>query len=184
MKDFLSVNCVFSPAASGVGTVFLDIPNFDPKRLVAIINQTRGVMIYSTGSIDLRYSSISGNTLTLFFDTTGHSASDVLQVIYNSDSPLEVIADKTNETISLLNILVDLLFSNAIVDAGQRQKIVIDAITAGLTLATVTTVGTVGTVSAVSSVTNVTSLFGVDRQMYHDMLNSLYDSGIRNRIDL
>ena len=184
MKDFLPTTYTFTPGTSGVGTVTLDIPNFDPKRLVAIINQTRGIVIYSTGSVDLRYSSISANTLTLFFDTSAQNANDILQVIYNSDAPLEVIANKTDETIGLLKILVDLLFSNAIVDAGQRQKIVIDAITAGLTLATITTVTGVTTVSTVSSVSNIAALFGVNNQAYNDMINSIYDSGIRNRITL
>jgi hypothetical protein len=181
MKDFLPTTYTFTPGTSGVGTVTLDIPNFDLKRLVAIINQTRGIVIYSTGSVDLRYSSISANTLTLFFDTSAQNANDILQVIYNSDAPLEVIANKTDETVGLLNILVDLLYSNAITDAGQRQRIVIDAITTGLTLAAVTTVNTVSTVSTVS---NLTNLFGVNQQMYMDMLHMQYDSGIRDRITL
>jgi hypothetical protein len=89
-----------------------------------------------------------------------------------------------DQTVGLLKILVDLLYSNAITDAGQRQRIVIDAITAGLTLAAVTTVSTVSAVTAVSSVTNLAALFGVNQQMYMDMLHMQYDSGIRNRVTL
>lgn len=102
--------------------------------------------------------------------------------------PTQIIQDATSQaiqvqdqTVELLKILVDLLYSNAITDAGQRQRIVIDAITAGLTLATVTTVTGVTTVS---SVTNVAGLFGVNQQMYMDMLHMQYDSGIRDRITL
>lgn len=102
--------------------------------------------------------------------------------------PTQIIQDGTSqtiqvedETVGLLKILVDLLYSNAITDAGQRQRIVIDAITAGLALATVTTVTTVSTVS---SVTNVAGIFGVNQQMYMDMLHMQYDSGIRDRITL
>lgn len=108
--------------------------------------------------------------------------------------PTQIIQDATSQaiqvqdqTVGLLKILVDLLYSNAITDAGQRQRIVIDAITAGLTLATVTTVGTVSAVTGVttvSAVTNLAGLFGVNQQMYMDMLHMQYDSGIRDRITL
>lgn len=94
------------------------------------------------------------------------------QIIQGDTSQAIEVED---ETVGLLKILVDLLYSNAITDAGQRQRIVIDAITAGLTLATVTTV---------SSVTNVAGIFGVNQQMYMDMLHMQYDSGIRDRITL
>jgi hypothetical protein len=100
------------------------------------------------------------------------------QIIQGDTSQALQVAD---QTVGLLKILVDLLYSNAITDAGQRQRIVIDAITAGLTLATVTTVNTVSTVSTVS---NLTNLFGVNQQMYMDMLHMQYDSGIRDRITL
>lgn len=178
MKDFLPTSYTFTPGASGVGTISLAIANFDPKRLVAIINQTRGVVIYATGSTDTRYTNITGSLLTLNVDTSTHNANDTIQVIYNSELPLEVVASNTDQTVGLLKILVDLLYSNAITDAGQRQRIVIDAIAAGLTLATVTTVTTV------SGVTNVAGIFGVNQQMYMDMLHMQYDSGIRDRITL
>jgi hypothetical protein len=103
------------------------------------------------------------------------------QIIQTDTSQALQVAD---ETVGLLKILVDLLFSNAIVDAGQRQRIVIDAITAGLTLSNITTVAGVTTVNTVSSVSNIAALFGVNNQAYNDMLNSLYDSGIRSRITL
>ena len=94
------------------------------------------------------------------------------QIIQGDTSQAIEVED---ETVGLLKILVDLLYSNAITDAGQRQRIVIDAITAGLTLAAVSTV---------SSVTNVAGIFGVNQQMYMDMLHMQYDSGIRDRITL
>jgi hypothetical protein len=100
------------------------------------------------------------------------------QIIQADTSQALQVAD---QTVGLLKILVDLLYSNAITDAGQRQRIVIDAITTGLTLAAVTTVSTVSTVSAVS---NLTNLFGVNQQMYMDMLHMQYDSGIGSRITL
>jgi hypothetical protein len=89
-KAFISPTYTFTPGASGVGTVNLSgISAFDVKRLVAVVNQTRGVVIYATGSTSTRYTAVSGSTLTLFADTTGQNSADVLQVIYEDpDSSL------------------------------------------------------------------------------------------------
>ncbi len=77
-KAFISPTYTFTPGASGVGTVNLSgISAFDVKRLVAVVNQTRGVVIYATGSTSTRYTAVSGSTLTLFADTTGQNSADV-----------------------------------------------------------------------------------------------------------
>jgi hypothetical protein len=98
-KAFISPTYTFTPGASGVGTVNLSgIASFDAKRLVAVINQTRGVTIYATGSTATRYTAISGTTLTLFVDTTGHNSGDVLQVIYDDPTALAVSGTVTANT--------------------------------------------------------------------------------------
>ncbi|MCS6281440.1 MAG: hypothetical protein HUM72_12480 [Dolichospermum sp.] len=84
MKSFIAPTYTFTPGASGVGTVNLSgISGFNIKYLVSIINQTSGVIIYSTASSSLRYTSVSGTTITLFRDTSVMSGSDVLQVVYD-----------------------------------------------------------------------------------------------------
>lgn len=91
MKSFIAPNYTFTPGASGVGTVNLSgISGFDIKYLVAVINQTRGVVIYSTGDTATRYTNLAGTTLTLNVDTSTHNSGDVLQVIYEvtSSDPL------------------------------------------------------------------------------------------------
>lgn len=91
MKSFIAPSYTFTPGASGVGTVNLSgISGFDIKYLVAVINQTRGVVIYSTGDTATRYTNLSGTTLTLNVDTSTHNSGDVLQVIYEvtSSDPL------------------------------------------------------------------------------------------------
>lgn len=83
MKSFIKPAYTFTPGASGVGTVNLSgITSFDVKRLVAIINQTTGALIYSTANPLLKFTTVAGTTVTLFFNTTGMSGADVLQVIY------------------------------------------------------------------------------------------------------
>ena len=91
MKQFITPTYTFTPGASGVGTVNLSgIASFDIKYLLAIINQTRGVVIYSTGDTASRYTALAGTTLTLNVDTSTHSSGDVLQVVYEvvSANPL------------------------------------------------------------------------------------------------
>jgi len=81
--SFIATQYTFTPGISGVGTVNLSgIDNFNASYLKAIINQTRGVLIYSTASTTLGYTSLSSKTLTLTFDTSAHSAGDRLQVVY------------------------------------------------------------------------------------------------------
>jgi len=87
MKQFTIPSYTFTPGASGVGTVNLSgISGFNVKYLVAVINQTRGVVIYSTGDTSTRYTNLAGTTLTLNVDTSTHNSGDVLQVIYEVTS--------------------------------------------------------------------------------------------------
>jgi len=92
MKAFLTPTGVtFVPGAAGVGTVAASgIDNFDVKRLVAVINQTRGVVIYATGSPLLKYTGTVPNGIVLGVDTTGHNAADTIQWIYEDPTPLPV----------------------------------------------------------------------------------------------
>jgi hypothetical protein len=91
MKTFITPNYVFTPGAAGAGTVDLSsIANFDSKRLIAIINQTRGVTVYATGSANLKASSIVGSLITLGVSTSGHASTDSLQIIYEDLTALKV----------------------------------------------------------------------------------------------
>jgi hypothetical protein len=145
MKSFLAPTYTFTPGASGVGTVDLSgISGFNIKYLVAIINQTRGVTIYATGSTATRYTALAGTTLTLAADTADHSASDVLQVIYEEMELTEIVRQMQGELEILRNTI-----GQTRVDGGGRLRVLIDQISASLTLATITTL------------TNQTSIGGV-----------------------
>lgn len=145
MKSFITPTYTFTPGASGVGTVALSgIAGFNIKYLVAIINQTRGVTIYATGSTATRYTALEGTTLTLAADTADHSASDVLQVIYEEMELTEIVRQMQGELEILRNTI-----GQTRVDGGGRLRVLIDQISASLTLATITTL------------TNQTSIGGV-----------------------
>jgi hypothetical protein len=91
------------------------------------------------------------------------------------DTPIDTAGLAQESTEILLRRLTKIADALSVVDSAQRQRVVIDAITAGLTLPTVTTV---------SSITNVaaqTGMAGMDREMYINQARQAY-SGIRSRL--
>src|SRR4051794_23988918 len=58
------------------------ITGFKIERLLAILNAKTGALIYAAGNAATGYTTVSGNVVTLTFDTTGMSNSDPLTVIY------------------------------------------------------------------------------------------------------
>jgi|688.fasta_scaffold20158_4 hypothetical protein len=179
MKDFLPISYTFSPAGSGVGSVRLDIAGFDIKRLVAIINQTKGQTIYATGVASLRYSAVSGNLITLFFDTASHSADDVLQVIYNDENPLAIAIDSVS--IWLKSIMRAVQYPNYLDRALNALRV---NIVNSLTIGTLPTLANVTTVAGVTTVTNQTNIgsYNADVQVRANVRQAWYAS-VRARIE-
>jgi hypothetical protein len=165
MKDFILASVNFVTGAAGASTITLNIDNFDVRKLVAVINQTRGVLLYSAASASLKYTALNGNILTLNVDTTSHSPSDSIQVVYNSD---EAIAIKSSQNsileaslIPLLkNILNFLLYPNWLDRTLNALRI---SVISGI-INTITTVTGVTTVSTVSNQTNIGS-YAADAQV-------------------
>jgi hypothetical protein len=185
MKDFNVTEYVFFPGVSGAGYVDLyNLSDFDITRVVAIINQTKGVVIYSTGSANTRYTSISGNKVYLFFDTSSHSANDKLQIVYNASESLKTSDTDTQEMIKLLHRLVKIAENQQSTDSAQRQRITLDAITGSLTLGTVTTVGTVSSITAgtITTLSNATAIAGMAQEQYINIARNAYANSIRNKL--
>jgi len=171
MKDFTVTEYVFSPGVSGAGYVDLyNLEDFDITRVVAIINQTKGVVIYATGSANTRYTSVSGRKVYLFYDTSSHSATDKLQIVYNSSAALKTADTDTQEMIKLLSRLVKIAENQQSTDSAQRQRITLDAITGSLTLGTVTTLS------------NATAIAGMDREQYINIARHTYANSLRNKL--
>jgi hypothetical protein len=99
-------------------------------------------------------------------------------------NPLPVFDDRNEQLLSLLQRLVKISESNQVVDSAQRQRITLDAITAGVALPTVTTVTTVTTVSTVTAVSNITQNAGMDREQYINIAKQTYTNSIRNRLNI
>jgi len=165
MKDFIVASVNFVTGAAGAGTITLNIDNFDARKLVAVINQTRGVLLYSAASASLKYAALNGNILTLNVDTTSHSPSDLIQVVYNSDEAIAVKSSQNSileaSLIPLLkNILNFLLYPNWLDRTLNALRI---SVISGI-INTITTVTGVTTVSTVSNQTNIGS-YAADAQV-------------------
>lgn len=158
MKNFILANVNFITGAAGISTITLNIDSFDIRKLVAIINQTRGIVLYSAASAALRYTALNGNTLTLNVDTSSHSSADSIQVIYNSDEAIAVKSSPNSileaSLIPLIkNILNFLLYPNWLDRTLNALRV---TIASGI-INTVTTVTGVTTVTTLSNLTNIGS---------------------------
>lgn len=98
-----------------------------------------------------------------------------------------VINPSTEEAIILLRRLVKFFETQSATDTAQRQRITVDAITAGVALPTVTAVTAItnalpaGT-NAIGAITNIALQFGWNQQMLADPARTAYNTGIRQRL--
>lgn len=189
MKDFLVTEYIFFPGVSGSGYVeFINLDDFDITRLISIINQTRGVIIYATGSVEKAYSSFSGKRVFLNFNTSTHNANDKLQIVYNNSQALKTTDNNQQDLTKLLSRLVKVMENQQACDAGQRQRITVDAFTAGLSLPTVGAVTSItnalpaGT-NAVGAITNVQQVASMGQEQYINIARNVYANSIRSKLD-
>ena len=110
--------------------------------ILLITNVTANTIIYNFASSSTGAVSFANNVLTLDYDTTSMSSTDVLQ-IYLDLAGEESLHD-------LLRRMNKLLESNAVVDSRLRQKVVIEAVGAnlGTPIEVNTTIPVSGTVTA------------------------------------
>jgi len=156
MKQFVTPSYTFTPGASGVGTLDLfGITDFNSRKLVAVINQTRGVVIYSTGGAATRYTALAGTLLTLNVDTSTHSAGDALQVIYEEIS----VELESLEAIEALRMAIQSLtrtIGQSMPDTAGRLRVLAENPTAGNLTATVSLSGN----QTLATLTNITQIGG------------------------
>lgn len=112
----------------------------------------------------------------LIHGSEGVNAGDV-----SEGNPLPMRSDRSDDLLAMLQRLLKTLESNATVDAQQRQRITLDAISAALTLATVTTVGTVSSITA-GTLTNLVANAGMDREQYINIARNTYANAIRSKL--
>ena len=87
MKSLISFTPVFAPGGPGLGSLdFGAYPNFDTHKLYAVINVTRNSPIYIPGAPNLGASDIQVAEIFLSADTSTHSATDVINIYYESSN--------------------------------------------------------------------------------------------------
>jgi hypothetical protein len=121
--------------------------------ILLITNVTANTIIYNFASSTTGAVSFVNNVLTLDYDTTSMSATDVLQIYIDVESYEESLA-------TLLRRMNKLLESNAVVDSKLRQRVTIEAIGANNSSNPTelnTTIPVSGTVSVSGSVSAITS---------------------------
>lgn len=183
MKDFTSLTrYIFSPGTSTNGYVdLIGIADFDITNLICIINQTKGVIIYSTGIADKRYTAVSGTKVNLFYDTSSHSSSDKLQIVYNFKTAKTSDTD-LQEMVKLLSRMVKIMENQQSTDSAQRQRVVVDTGALTASIAASQTLATVTTVSTVSAVTNTAAVAGMGQEQYINIARNTFANSIRNKL--
>ena len=104
MKRIIITNPVFTPSTNTIDT---KIDGFDIRKLYAIINQTTGNLIYGTGLPGKGFSSVSGSTIVLEYDTTSMNSTDELQILYDDDEDIQWLQN-IYESIDSLGFLASL----------------------------------------------------------------------------
>jgi hypothetical protein len=179
MKSFITPKYTFTPGASGVGTLNLSgISSFDIKRLVAVINLNTNTLIYNVLDSTMGYTSVLDTTITLDSNTSAMSATDPLQIIYDTDDAITngdliTAVRRTDALLEMMQRLIKISETLQVVDSAQRQRVTIDSITGNLTLTAISTVG---------AVTNITTNAGMDREQYINIAKQTYASSIRSNL--
>jgi len=117
------------------------------------------------------------------------SANSAPVVLSSTQSPSLVSQD---DTLVILARILKLLESLSIVDSAQRQRVVVDAFGAGLSV-TVSSgnITVAGTVSAnlnaganiIGSINNISTMAGMDREMYINQARTAYNTGISAKLN-
>lgn len=125
MKQLVTLKPIFNPTAKTLD--FSAYPNFLVNKLYAVINITQGAPIYVAGAPGLGLTSTSGSVITLAFNTSAHSTSDILNVYYESSAGYESGLASENTLSSILDtqqqILSELKIMNLILAQGLNINI-------------------------------------------------------------
>ncbi len=98
------IQFVFTPSTNTVSFVPMS-GAFKPERLLAVINTTTGKLVYSAASQPAGFggtfstTTFPNDTLTYFSSNAGQSASDILQVLYDSETQPQIVSGNVSSYI-------------------------------------------------------------------------------------
>ncbi|RUP37512.1 MAG: hypothetical protein EKK63_14685 [Acinetobacter sp.] len=181
MKKFITPSYTFSPGVSGIGQITISVDSFDIKKLIAVINTTRGVLIYNPVSLTTGLHSTSENVVILKADTSTHDSVDILQIIYEDDSS-DQNAQASLDTAILL--LANIAEKMARLDVNDRMAVNIETGSVGVSsLPTLANVTTVATVTTVSNLTNLNNFSGGNAAPLPYHMSNIGAAHIYNQIE-
>jgi hypothetical protein len=125
-----------------------DYTSVDLEAFLLVTNVTDNIIIYNFAD-PAKGGTISGNSLTLDFDTTSMSNTDDLQ-IFIEDGTSPASNEAIEESNELLSAIYDRTESLAVVDTSQRQRVVVEG-SSNLTIPTVTVNGNGSNFSAIDA---------------------------------
>lgn len=167
MSSHIVSNYIFNSAAKTV--TLSDYASISLAGIKLITNVTTGTIIYQFND-GTKNGSVSGNTLTLDFDTTLMSNTDALMVIYEEPT----VYSDTQGILSLLGRLWALIKAppwTTHITAGQAVRIVSD------------TSSTLNSCGTVTNVTNVQTMQALDsRNLLWNQWAAEYRFGLRSKI--
>lgn len=123
MKQLLSHTPLFDPVAKTLDFGGMN-GSFAIDKLYAVINVTRNTPLYIPGAAGYGITGISGTKITLDFDTSTHSSSDIINIFYDTAGSIDANAALENggklqmiqETMAL--VLAELRTQNMILAQG------------------------------------------------------------------
>jgi hypothetical protein len=119
MKKLIS-NYTFNPTAKKV--TFSDYTSISLERVLLITNVTINEIIYSFAD-PAKGGSVSGNVLTLDYDTTGMSSTDKLQIWYEDVELPATESGNLNDLLQLLKMLIQSTLGRLAIDASNRLRV-------------------------------------------------------------
>lgn len=142
-------NYTFSASAKQV--TLTDYASVNLESLLLITNVTDNIIIYNFAD-QTKGATISGNIITLEYDTTGMSDSDDLQIFIEDgivaakDASVQDLITAINSLINkieqnnigsesseaVLRKMINMMQSLAIIDSSNRQRVVVDALNGSL----------------------------------------------------
>lgn len=134
MKKLVS-NYNFNAASKQI--TLLDYTSVDLESLLLITNVTNNTIIYNFAGQG-KGATISGNVLTLDFDTTSMSNSDELQIFLDdglspaANATIEILTKSLEDNNAFLRRILQALTPIANRDGSDRLRVTVDAITTGL----------------------------------------------------
>jgi hypothetical protein len=123
MKKLIS-NYTFNPTAKSI--TFNDYTSIDLERVLLITNVTRNEIIYSFADPS-KGGSVSGNVLTLNYDTTDMDDTDRLQIWYEDVELPAIESGNINDLLQLFKMLVQTPLGKLAIDSAGRLRTILES---------------------------------------------------------